>query len=105
MAWTNRIRIARGAFYGGVSLSGAYFLCNLLDFLFPSVGMKVGWDTLLPFRTILGPWKFLSGLVETFLLGALFVMIIAPIYNLYFILRDKLEEFQAWRYNDRLKYF
>jgi hypothetical protein len=105
MTWRNRIRIARGAFCGGASLSGAYILCNLIDFLFPSEGMKVGWETLLPSLRFLGPWTFLSGLVETFLLGALFVMIIAPIYNLYFILRDKLEELQARRYNDRLKYF
>ncbi len=105
MTWTNRISITRGTFYAGVSLSGAYILCNLLDLLFPNVGMNIAWGTLLPRLTGLAPRTFITGFVETFLIGALFVMIIAPIYNLYFMLRDRLEEFQAWRYNDRLKYF
>jgi len=105
MTWTNRISVTKGVFYAGVILSNAYILCNLLDLLFPSVSMKVAWDTFLPRLTSRMPGTFINGLVESFLSGALFMMIIAPVYNLYFVLRDRVEEFQARRYNDRLKYF
>lgn len=104
MTWTNQINITMGAFYAGVSLAGVYVLCNLLDLLFPSVGMIVAWKTLLPHLMSRSSGTFINGLVESFLIGAFFVMIIAPVYNLYFILRDRVEEFQARRYNDRLKY-
>jgi hypothetical protein len=84
--------------------TGTYILCVVLDVLFPSVGMKVGWGALLPGFTRLAPTTFIPGLVETYLIGVLFVVTIAPIYNLYFLLKDRLEEIQALRYGDRLKY-
>jgi len=43
--------------------------------------------------------------VETFIIGVTFAAIIVSIHNLYFSVRDKLEDMQASRYNDRLKYF
>lgn len=105
MSLTNRISVTRGGLYGGVFLAGAYILCILLDLLIPSVGMKVGWDLLLPPLGSLSPGTFPIGVVESFLIGALLAVAIAPIYNLYFFLRDKIEEIQARRFNDRLKYF
>ena len=105
MTWTNRISVTKGILYAGIVLSGTYILCNLLDLLFPNVGMKVTWETFLPRLTSRMPGTFINGLVESFLIGALFMMIIAPAYNLYFVLRDRVEEFQARRYNDRLKYY
>jgi hypothetical protein len=105
MTGTNRIRITFGALLAGVSLSGAYLLCIVLDRPFPSVGMRLGWSVLLPGFSRITPIPFATGLVETFLLGATFAAIIAPIYNLYFSARDRIEEFQARRYNDRLKHF
>jgi len=105
MTGTNRIRIASGAFFAGASLSGAYLLCVVLDLLFPRVGMRVGWGVLLPGFSRITPIAFTAGFLETFLLGATFAAIIAPIYNLYFSARDKLEDMQAARYNDRLKHF
>lgn len=105
MAWTNRISVARGAFYGGVCLSGTYILCALLDLLFPNAGMIVGWALLLPRMTGLVPASFLTGAVGSFLIGALFLGTIAPTYNLYFILRDRIDEVRDRRYNDRLNYF
>lgn len=105
MTGTNRISITWGSFIAGASLSGAYILCVVLDRLFPSVGMRVGWSALLPGFSRLTPITFVTGLVEIFLLGVTFAAIIAPIYNLYFSARDKIEDLQASRYNDRLKYF
>jgi len=105
MTGTNRIRIISGAFFAGASLSGAYLLCVVLDLLFPGVGMRVGWGVLLPGFSRITPMTFVAGLLETFLLGATFAAIIAPTYNLYFFARNKLEDMQATRYNDRLKYF
>jgi hypothetical protein len=102
---TNRISIKKGAFIAGVSLSGAYLLCVILDFFFPSMAMKVGWATLLPWLSSSAPMPIFSGLVGAFVIGVVFTSMIAPIYNFYFYLRDKLEEIQAIRYNDRLKYF
>lgn len=104
MTGPNRISITWGTFFAGASLSGTYILCTVLDFLFPSVGMRVGWDVLLPGFSRLTPITFITGLVETFLIGVTFAAIIVPIYNLYFSARDKLEDMQASRYNDRLKY-
>ncbi|NNG47367.1 MAG: hypothetical protein HKM86_09695 [Deltaproteobacteria bacterium] len=105
MTWTNRISITWGTLFAGAFLSGTYILCIVLDLLFPSVGMRVGWDVLLPGFSRLTPITFITGLVETFLIGVTFAAIIVPIYNLYFSARDKLEEIQDLRYNDRLKYF
>jgi uncharacterized integral membrane protein len=105
MTATNRIRIKKGAFIAGVSLSGAYLLCVILDFMFPTMAMKVGWATLLPWLSWSASMPFFSGLVGAFVIGVVFTVMIASIYNFYFFLRDKLEEIQALRYNDRLKYF
>lgn len=104
MAWTNRISITGGTFFAGASLSGAYLVCVVLDLLFPSVGMRIDWGALLPGFSRLTWMTFATGLVETFLIGATFASIIVPVYNLYFSARDKLEDMQASRYNDRLKY-
>jgi hypothetical protein len=104
MTEANRISLPWGTFFAGASLAGAYILCVVLDILFPSAGMKVGWGTLLPGFTRLTPTTFIPGLLETFLIGVLFAVTIIPIYNFYFSLRDRLEEIQAKRYGDRLKY-
>ena len=105
MTDTNRISLPWGAFFAGTSLAVAYVLCIVLDALFPSVGMRVSWNILLPGLSRLTPITFLTGLVETFIIGVTFAAIIVPICNLYFSTRDKLEDIQATRYNDRLKYF
>ncbi len=104
MNGTNRISLPWGAFFAGASLAGTYILCIVLDILFPSMPMKVGWSVLLPGFHRLTQTTFIPGLVETFLIGVLFAITIVPIYNFYFSLRDRLEEIQASRYGDRLKY-
>ena len=105
MTATNRISIKKGAFIAGISLSGTYFFCVILDFLFPNMAMKVGWATLLPWFSWSAPMPFFSGLVGAFVIGVVFTAMIAPIYNFYFYLRDKLEEIQDFLFHDRLKYF
>lgn len=104
MTEANRFSPPWGTFFAGAYLAGAYSLCIVLDILFPSVGMKVGWGALLPGFTRLTPTTFIPGLVETFLIGVLFAVTIVPICNFYFSPRDRLEEIQALRYGDRLKY-
>ena len=105
MTGTNRISIPWAALYAGTSLAGTYILCIVLDILFPGMPMRIDWGVLLPGFSRLTFMTFVLGLVVSFLVGVIFTVTIAPVYNLYFLSRDKLEEIQALRYNDRLEYF